>query len=200
MTISCLLIDFGGVIAEEGFSQGLEAIALQHGLEPEHFFSLANDIVYRCGYVTGRASEHDFWEQIRRQTGLAADDKALSHEILSRFIPRPGMLDLVNQLRSKGIIVCLLSDQSDWLDRLNDTHHFFPNFDRVFNSFHLGKTKRDSSLFIDVMASLRQQPDATLFVDDNAGHIARAAECGLATHLFIDQLSFAAWLGNKNLL
>lgn len=199
MAITCVLIDYGGVIADEGFSAGLQAIALQYGLDPESFFSLANDIVYRSGYVTGQASEHDFWHEVRRQSGLAADDKGLTHEILSRFTPRPGMLDLVRRLRTSGVTVCLLSDQSNWLDRLNEIHHFFPVFDRVFNSFHLGKTKRDVSLFNDVLALLNQPPSATLFVDDNAGHIARAAECGLQTHLFTDRQSFAACLRNKKL-
>lgn len=200
MTITCVLIDYGGVIADEGFSLGLRVIASQYGLDPESFFSMANDIVYRSGYVTGQANEHDFWHQVRKQSGLAADDENLTHEILSRFTPRPGMLNLVRRLRSSGVTVCLLSDQSDWLDRLDEIHHFFPVFDRVFNSFHLGKSKRDLSLFNDVLALLSQPPSATLFVDDNAGHISRAAECGLQTHLFADRQSFASCLRNKNLL
>ena len=200
MRITCLLIDYGGVIADEGFASGLRVIAGQNDLDQEKFFALANDIVYRSGYVTGQASEHDFWQEIRRQSGLMTDDQALTHEILCRFAPRPGMLDLVRQVRSKGVGVCLLSDQSDWLDRLDATYHFFTAFDRVFNSFHLGKTKRDISQFTDVLTLLNQPPAATLFIDDNVDHLARAAKCGLETHHFTDQQSFAACLRNKKIL
>ena len=200
MKIHCVLIDYGGVIAEEGFSLGLRTIARQHGLEPEAFFTLANDIVYQSGYVTGQATEHDFWQEVRRQSGLAADDRDLTREILTRFTPRPPMLECVRRIRDKGIIVCLLSDQSDWLDRLDRIHHFFPQFDGVFNSYHLGKTKKDITQFTDVLATLHQPPATTLFVDDNADHIARAGRCGLATHHFSDQDSFAAWLRNKRIL
>ena len=175
MNITCVLIDYGGVIANEGFLNGLRFIANRHGLDPEGFFSLANDIVYSCGYVTGQANEHDFWEEIRRQTGLVDDDSDLTREILTRFTPRQEMLEWVDQLRDRGITICLLSDQSDWLDRLNQIHHFFQKFDRIFNSYHLGKTKRDISLFSDILGALHQQPATTLFVDDNEGHIGRAA-------------------------
>jgi putative hydrolase of the HAD superfamily len=195
-----MLIDYGGVIADEGFSLGLRAIARQQGREPDAFFALANEIVYSCGYVTGQAAEHDFWREVRRQSGIVGDDDTLTREILDRFTPRPEMLEYVRRLRNKGITVCLLSDQSDWLDRLNQIHHFFSRFDQVFNSFHLGKTKRDISLFTEVLAALRQTPANILFVDDNSGHIGRAGRCGLATHHFTDPASFAAWLRNKKIL
>ena len=45
-------------------------------------------------------------------------------------------------LRRGGFLTAILSDQTDWLDRLEARHHFFGHFDRVFNSYHLGKGKR----------------------------------------------------------
>lgn len=200
MRINCVLIDYGGVIAEEGFSLGLRTIARQQGLEPETFFALANDIVYRSGYVTGQADEHDFWQEVRLQSGITGGDEDLTREILNRFTPRPAMLDCVGRMREKGVTVCLLSDQSDWLDRLDRHYHFFCQFDRIFNSYHIGKTKKDISLFNDVLSILEKPAAATLFVDDNTAHIARAAKCGLATYRFIDQASFIDWLRNKKIL
>ena len=198
--LSCLLIDYGGVLAEEGFRQGLLAIAERFDKDPEEFFILAGELVYSCGYVTGQASEHDYWQAVRKESGITADDRFLTDQILSRFIPRPGMLQMVQSLKEKGITVCILSDQSDWLDRLNATFHFFQIFDHVFNSFHLGKTKRDISIFGDVLAEVNHPPASTLFVDDNKGHIERARQCGLQTHLFYDEEGFRFFLRNNNLL
>lgn len=198
--ISCLLIDFGGVLAEEGFRKGLLAIAEKCGKDPEAFFQLAADLVYDCGYVTGKATEHEFWQAVRQQGGVNADDLFMTEQILSRFIPRPGMLQLIALLKQKGITVCILSDQSDWLDRLDAAHHFFNLFDHVFNSYHLGKSKKDRTLFGDVLAVTDCPPAATLFVDDNQDHIARAAQCGLQTHLFRDEGGFRAFLRNNMLL
>ena len=58
MKICAVLFDFGGVIAEEGFQQGLYAIAQKFGLDQKRFFQLANDAVYNSGYVTGMRLEN----------------------------------------------------------------------------------------------------------------------------------------------
>ncbi len=46
-----VLFDYGGVLAEEGFTAGLKAIAVAHGLDPDHFFHRATEIIYACDYV-----------------------------------------------------------------------------------------------------------------------------------------------------
>ena len=184
MKIQAILLDFGGVIAEEGFQQGLYAIAEKFGLDPKRFFKLANEAVYNSGYVTGAGSEKDYWNEVREHSGIVATDEELCQEILTRFIPRDWMLETVKSLRQQGLVTAILSDQSDWLDQLDSRFHFFQYFDAVFNSFHLGKTKRDSTIFVETLQSLQVNADQTLFVDDNIGHIDRAAAMGLLTHHF----------------
>ena len=62
--------------------------------------------------------------------------------------------------------MALLSDQTDWLDELNQQDPFFQHFDHIFNSFSLKKSKRDASLFEDVAGRLGVKPREILFVDD----------------------------------
>ena len=181
MKIRALLLDFGGVIAEEGFQQGLYAIAGKFGLDRKRFFQLANEAVYNSGYVTGTGNEKDYWNEVRKHSRIMATDEELRQEILSRFIPRDWMLEVVRSLRQQGLVTAILSDQSDWLDQLDSRFHFFKYFDAVFNSFHLGKTKRDSTIFVETLQTLKVNAGKTLFVDDNIGHIDRAAAAGLQT-------------------
>lgn len=188
--IRAVLLDFGGVIAEEGFREGLYAIAGKFGLDRKRFFETANEAVYNSGYVTGRGTENDYWHEVRTHTGILATDEELRQEILSRFIPRDWMLETVKSMRRQGIVTAILSDQSDWLDQLDAQHHFFQYFDAVFNSFHIGKTKRDPTIFTDTLQALAVEAGATLFVDDNIGHIDRAAAAGLQTHHFTDREGF----------
>ena len=190
MKIQAILLDFGGVIAEEGFQQGLYAIAGKFGLDRKRFFQLANEAVYNSGYVTGTGSEKDYWNEVRKHSGIMATDEELRQEILSRFIPRDWMLEVVRSLRQQGLVTAILSDQSDWLDRLDSQFHFFQYFDAVFNSFHLGKTKRDSTIFVETLQSLKVNAGEALFVDDNIGHIDRATAAGLRTHHFFDRHGF----------
>jgi HAD superfamily hydrolase (TIGR01509 family) len=190
MKICAVIFDFGGVIAEEGFQQGLYAIADKFGLDQKRFFQLANEAVYNSGYVTGAGSEKEFWDEVRKHTGIMATDEELRQEILTRFIPRQWMLDTINAMRQHGIITAILSDQSDWLDTLDARYHFFQYFDAVYNSFHLGKTKRDSTIFADTLRALKVNAGEALFIDDNIGHIDRAAGAGLQTHCYTGREGF----------
>ncbi len=177
--IRAVLLDFGGVIAEEGFQQGLRSLAEAQQLDPDVVMNEGREAVHDCGYVTGTGTEADFWALMRERTGLSGEDKALSQAVLDRFIIRQWVIEQVAHLRNAGLTVAILSDQTDWLDYLDQRLHFSPAFDRVFNSFHLGKSKRDPTMFDDAVQMLGVQPAETVFVDDDADHVERARERGL---------------------
>ena len=174
-----VLFDFGGVLSREGFREGLYAIARKNGLDPDPFFLLASDVIYDTGYITGRATEADYWGALRRATGIRGTDADLTGEILPRFLLRPAMFDAVRSLRRKGYVVAIASDQVDWLERLDERDPFYNEFDRVFNSYHLGKGKRDATVFDDMANALDREPGELLFLDDNAGNVERAASRGM---------------------
>lgn len=189
-----VLFDFGGVLAEEGFREGLRSIARGQGLDPDTVHRAGMEAVYATGYVLGRGSEADFWQEMRRRTGIEGDDAVLSREILDRFMLRAGMLAAVRSLRQRGITVAILSDQTDWLERLDRRDGFSASFDRVFNSYRLGKGKLDPSIFDDTLQALGVAPGEAIFVDDLPGNVERAAARGLRTILFRDEASFLAEL------
>lgn len=191
-----VLFDYGGVLAREGFRGGLYAIARKNGLDPEPFFLLASDLIYDTGYITGRATEADFWDALRRGTGIRGTDADLTGEILPRFILRPLMIDAVRSLRRKGYAVAIASDQVDWLDRLDERDRFYHEFDRVFNSYRLGKGKRDPTVFDDMADALQRAPGEILFLDDNAGNVERAASRGMFAMAVRDAEGLAAELGH----
>lgn len=174
-----VIFDFGGVLCREGFREGLYAIARKNGLDPEPFFHLASDVIYDTGYITGRATEADYWEALRRDTGIRGTDADLTAEILSRFILHPVMIDAARSLRREGYVVAIASDQVDWLERLNERDHFYNEFDHVFNSYRIGKGKRDATVFDDMANALKRAPCELLFLDDNPGNVERAASRGM---------------------
>lgn len=192
--IRAVLFDFGGVLAEEGFREGLHAIARRQGLEPEAVHRIGMDAVYDSGYVLGRGSEEEFWRMMRERTGIRGDDGELTGEILSRFILRPGMMAIVRTLRAHGVLAAILSDQTHWLERLDARYRFFREFDRVFNSYRLGKGKRDPTLFDDAVAALGVAPCEALFVDDMASNVERARARGLSGIVFSGESEFRAEL------
>jgi putative hydrolase of the HAD superfamily len=191
---AAVLFDFGGVLADEGFYQGLLAIGRGQGLDPELFFRTADRLIYETGYLVGQASEEAYWQALRKQTGIRGSDSEFRSEILRRFVMRPAMLRHADRLRAEGAIVAILSDQTNWLDELDRASGFFRHFDAVYNSFWLHRSKRDPAMFPEICAAVATAPGRTLFIDDNAGHIGRAAEQGLRTILFTTVEAFEAEL------
>ena len=186
-SIRAVLFDFGGVLVEEGFREGLYDLARQQGLDPQTVHQAAYDAIYESGYVLGQGTAEDFWQILRDKTGIAGDLNSLFLAIASRFAPRPRMLALVRALRQQGYITAILSDQTEWLDHLDAEFHFFQDFNKVYNSYHLGKGKRDPSLFDDVVVDLGLSPQHVVFLDDDVGNVERARSRGLKALLFLNE-------------
>jgi len=188
--IQAVLFDYGGVLAEEGFSNVLEALATEQNLAVHNMTQQGMQAVYDSGFVLGKGSESDFWSLLRERTGLHGDDAEHRGRIMDAFAIRPWMLELVAELRRQGYITGILSDQVDWLNRLDARDHFYSYFDHVYNSYYMGKGKRDPSHFIDVAADLGLEASAVLFVDDNKSNVDRAESVGMKGIQFVDRNTF----------
>jgi putative hydrolase of the HAD superfamily len=188
--IDTLLFDFGGVIAEEGFKAALTKIASRNGLDARKLISTGFKVGYDSGFSLGRVRENHYWPVFKDKTGLDEPEDALTEEVLAHYTPRPWMLDLVDTLKRMGFRVCMFSDQSHWLDDLNDRHGFFTHFDRIFSSYHMGKSKKDVATFRHVLDTLEARPSSVLFIDDHHPNIERARDAGLAAIHYRDRASF----------
>jgi len=185
-----VLFDYGGVLAEEGFREGLKDIARKEGLNPDEFFETARSLVYDSGYVTGHCDEHTYWTLVRNLTGIRGSDESLRRSVLDRFELRSWMMDIVRCLRNHGLTVGILSDQTQWLDELDQRDGFFKEFDVVFNSYHLGRGKRDPDFFAQIALRLGVLPQEILFIDDTKGNIARAEAAGMTGIRYTGRNSF----------
>jgi FMN phosphatase YigB (HAD superfamily) len=182
--IKAVLFDFGGVLADEGFRNGLIKIAEKHHIDPDRFASQAREVLHSTGYITGKCDERAYWEALRGLTGISGTDRELSDIILQGFTLREWMFDVVERLKEGGIRCAILSDQTNWLDELEEKTPFFFRFEDIFNSYHVGKCKKDQSLFVDVLRIMHIEAEEVLFVDDTYEHIVRANNTGLKTLCF----------------
>ncbi|MBN2419678.1 MAG: hypothetical protein JXL81_09865 [Deltaproteobacteria bacterium] len=84
--IKAVLFDFGGVISEEGFRNGVRTIAEQSNVDPDIAEKAAFDLIYSTGYVLGKCKEETFWKAIKEATGIKGDNIKLREIILNNFI------------------------------------------------------------------------------------------------------------------
>ena len=127
----------------------------------------------------GQGLKRVFGKQCASAFSISGSDETLTAAILTRFVLRPRILEAVRALRRRGVLCAILSDQTDWLERLDARDGFFRYFDRVYNSYRMGKGKRDALLFDDVVADLGCKPGQVAFLDDNEGNVERARLRGL---------------------
>ena len=109
------------------------------------------------------------------------------------------MLEEIKRIKTAGVIVALLSDQTDWLDELNERAPFYHYFDYVFNSFNMTKSKRDAALFDDVVRQLAVKPQEILFVDDTRENLELAQIRGWKTLHFTNVEDFRKALKEENI-
>jgi len=185
--IEAIFFDFGGVIAEEGWENGLSDIAEFHNFESKKFFDDACEVLWTTEYMYGRATEEEFWSRLSEHYEFKMSVDDMRCKIFDRFQIRKPVLNLIEKICISGKYrLGILSDQTNWLDEFNSMYGFFALFERVYNSYHLGKGKKDQTVFPEVCADFGVEPDKVLFIDDNASHIGRASAEGLQTYHFID--------------
>jgi len=182
--IKAVLFDFGGVLANEGFKEGLFAIAQKNNLSYEPFLLCAADTVVKTGYLLGECDEAAFWKAARSACGFSGTDEELRNEILSRFVLRPQMLEFAASLKASGFVIGILSDQTNWLEELNQEHHFYDHFDYVFNSYRLKMCKREPHIFSAVCNMMGLKFSDVFFIDDTLDNVQRAAQLGLMAFHF----------------
>ena len=100
--IRTILIDFGGVLAEEGFRDGLTDIALAAGRDPATLVPQAYEMAWTTGFVIGGCDTAGFWRAFRQATGLDGDDASLTETVLARFVARPWMFAMPWMPRSRN--------------------------------------------------------------------------------------------------
>ena len=194
VAIRAVLFDYGGVIAEEGFYNGLVDLAEKQSLDVHSMPEQGMKAVYDSGFVLGHGTAADFWALLRKRTGLEGNDDFLTDKIINGFQIRHWMIELVRGLRSKDYVVGILSDQTHWLNELDSRDHFYHEFDHVYNSYDLGKGKSDPSLFTDVVNNLKLQPAEVLFIDDSEKNIQTARKMGLRAILYVNHERFVSEL------
>ncbi len=168
--VDAVLFDVGGVLFDEGYGKGLHAIAERNGLDPSRLEIISDRLILETGYLTGKAEENVFWEAIRHETGIIESDDEMRDALIERFVPREWMLEVVRKLKDYAKLA-ILSDQTNWLDIMEERHHFFNQFDVVLNSYHTGRSKVDQLTFDFAASVIGVRQEKILFIDDRIGNI-----------------------------
>jgi putative hydrolase of the HAD superfamily len=190
MAVQAVIFDFDGVIAERGFRAALRALAGRCGLDYAPLPARAMQALVDSGYLTGRGSEQAWWDQLQGALGALGSCRQFRGDLLEASVVRPWQLALAGRLAGAGYRTAVLSDHTDWLDEIETRQPFGHAFGRVFNSYYLGASKRESASFRAVLDALGTAPERAVFIDDNPDNVARAAALGMTGIVYREREAF----------
>ncbi len=189
--ISTILLDLDGVIRHFD-PDHVSGVERRHDLPPGSLVTAAFEPELLNQTITGRITRGQWIDQV----GLAVSCPAAAEEWLAN---RGGaergeidweMIKLVDQLRTSGITVAVLTNGTDTIPEEVEDLGLTQHFDGIFNSAQIGFAKPDQRAFESVCRSLDVRPETVFFTDDSESKLAGAKEIGMTTRTFIDLSTF----------
>jgi putative hydrolase of the HAD superfamily len=92
-SIKAVLLDYGDVIADEGFQNSLRTMAREQGLDEDTMMNVARSAAYDSGFILGWGTEDEFRKWMREGSGLKGSDTELTTRVLDGFVLRPWMIE-----------------------------------------------------------------------------------------------------------
>ncbi len=160
------------------------------GPERERICQVAFDRLYWDRLDDGSMTEADIKEAIRPR--LSQEEHPLACAVLDGWIKnltaKPGMLELVRDLKAQGKKIYLLSNISkDFAQKWPENDYLkelFSYFDGLVCSGPLGITKPHREIFEYLLKTYHLRAEECFFIDDAPINIEGAARCGIQGYIF----------------
>jgi putative hydrolase of the HAD superfamily len=180
--IKVILLDFGGVIASEGFQLGILKFSKLYGKDYDEMYDIiSKKAMVGSGYISGKGSEEEFWNIVAKELGIDQNLSECRNLILDNFVPRKEILDTVVKLKDK-FLWGVFSDQTNWIYEIDEKYDFLKYFDYKFISYDLGYSKYDDEFYKIPCKKIKLPAENILIVDDKQRVLDRAKEKGY--HVF----------------
>jgi putative hydrolase of the HAD superfamily len=186
--IQHVIFDLGGVIVNIDPQLTARAFSDLSGTDPVDIIELHNSANFFSAYETGRISDEQFRNEIRRFLKKEIPDEQIDQAwgALLLDVP-PEKVQMLAQARNH-YNTYLLSN-TNHIHRLKFCRTFRDltgreldeYFKKVYYSYEMGKRKPDEDIFMQVLEENQLVPAETLLVDDSIPNIETARKLGLKT-------------------
>ncbi|MEL7155437.1 MAG: HAD-IA family hydrolase [Actinomycetota bacterium] len=180
-TIHTVLLDLDGVIRHFDPARQ-QATEQRHGLAAGEILAVAFADALIGRLVTGAITRAQWVAAVGRAVG----NPAAAEEFFSdRGTVDPAMLDLVDDLRRRGLLVAVLTNGTDTIAAELVELGIDDRFDAVFSTADIGWAKPDRRAFAHVCSALAIEPAGVFFTDDSPGKLGGAVELGMTARPFV---------------
>jgi epoxide hydrolase-like predicted phosphatase len=181
-----VIFDAGGVLHVSGGAQ-LEDLKQELGLSDEQLGRFYTFYLPRLG--KGEITEEQLWQALQQELGIRAvtiEEHLLTRAFEKSLAKVPGMYELVDDLKSRGLILVLLTNVSpQYAEVLEQRGHYQPFALKVL-SFEVGSWKPERKMFELALDKAGVTPGEAVFIDDQKKNVEAAAALGMHGIVFQD--------------
>jgi len=201
--IRTILFDFDGVFCHDRFY--VKTLLPKHRKTydwiQENLFERNQDFVHR--WMKGQITSSEVNRWIAEKTDIDCEQLVhLFSESVRLMVIDQELLELITQLRNKGIKIGLVTDNMDVFSTITITSHKLnERFDAIINSADYGFLKKDENgkLFDIALERVGESIEESLLVDNSATAIALFKQKGGQAYLYENFRVFEEW-AQKNLM
>lgn len=176
--ITAILFDLGGVLVD---FTGVEAARRLARTDPgaDAAKALWGESTAIQDFEHGRVDADAFARAFVREWDLAISPETFL-PMFATWVsgPRPGVADLLADLRGRYAVACFSNTNPIHWRRMAVDHGLLDRLDHAYASFEIGMMKPRPEAFAHVAADMGRRPDEVLFFDDGAGNVAGARAAG----------------------
>ncbi len=185
MAIRTCFFDMGNVLVHFSHDRMCENIANLSGLDVPTIKSFLMNDGRQWAMERGEMSEEDFGRELQSIATKPFSLPELQHAAANIFWLNDSIVPILQQLRSRGIRLILLSNTSithlRFIEREFDVLNYMD--DRVA-SFEVGVMKPDARIFEVALEKAGNDPSECFYTDDIAPYIAQATSMGIHSALY----------------
>ncbi len=188
MKYKAIGFDLGGVILRYGVVDELAYLADKLGVSQTALMDPYHK--YRPQMEVGTISTLEFWTHMVGESGSHLDPAATEHIWSDQYVNdspiMAGMLELVDELRTKGYRVGMFSNIDSEHYAKNTPRHIFEHFEKVLFSYQVRVAKPDKRAYEMLARELGVETPEMVFIDDLAVNVEGAKAAGCRGIRFLD--------------
>ena len=187
MTIRAVIFDYGNVLARTLDPEPRAHWERRLGLSPGYLQRLVHNEASWLAAQRGHITPEAHWLDVATMLNLTpAETAALRATFYQGDVVNATLVDAIDDLRTVGIHVALLSNFSRELRALLDAQDLIRRFDHIIISAEIGVMKPDAAAYQTVLDLLRLPADTCVFIDDLPANVKAAHLLGFHGIVFRD--------------
>lgn len=128
----------------------------------------------------GELTSGELWADL----GVTGEPRELDRAHLARHRVVPGIIELLDELRTQGVwLGCISNDVAEWSRALHVDHGLDRRIGQWTVSGEVGARKPDERIFRAFLATSGFDPETVTFIDDRSKNVRAASALGLRTIL-----------------